>query len=122
MIAQIKKSFFALSVAVLSIPATALAQFSTPTNPQAEYGISDSSIAEILSTLLQGLLALIAVVAIIAFVVAGILYLTSGGDEERAKNAKNVMIMAIIGVIVALLGYVAVNTVSDWLVTDSPNW
>jgi len=48
---------------------------------------------------------------LMGLVYGGILYMTSGGSEERVKQAKNVITYAIIGLVVAILSYILVNTV-----------
>ena len=55
----------------------------------------------------------------IGFVIAGILYLTAAGNESQAEKAKNAMTYSIIGVIVALVGYVIIQAVSAWLGTST---
>ena len=64
---------------------------------------------------MQWLLFIVAFVAVIAFVIAGILYLTSAGNEDRMQSAKNAMIAGIIGVIVALLGLVILFAADNFL-------
>ena len=64
---------------------------------------------------MKWLLAILGFIAIIGFVIAGILYLTAAGDEKRIGTAKNAMTYSIVGVIVALVGYVIVGAVDSWL-------
>ncbi len=40
---------------------------------------------------------------VIVFVIAGAMYMMSSGDPEKTKSAKNLMIFAIVGLIVALI-------------------
>jgi hypothetical protein len=78
-------------------------------------GLPGGSISEIIFSLAGWLLIILGSIAVIGFVIAGILYLTSAGDEDRMKKAKQGMIYAIIGVVVGLLGYVIVQAVDTWL-------
>jgi len=114
MITAVRRSFFALSVAMLTVPALVAAQFAT-TPGTAETGLPQSTIWEIIQALMQWLLYLIAFIAVIAFVIAGILYLTSAGNEDQANSAKNAMVYAIIGVLVALLGLIILAAANTWL-------
>jgi hypothetical protein len=59
-------------------------------------------IATVLFNALQFLLSVFGFIAIMALVVSGLLYLTSGGNEERVKTAKKAAAYAIVGIIVAL--------------------
>lgn len=53
----------------------------------------------------------IGAVAVIALIVGGLRYVLSGGDPKAAAGAKNAIVFALIGLVVALLAYAAVNTV-----------
>lgn len=68
-----------------------------------------------LSTILNWLLGILGVVALIAFVIAGFMYIFSAGDEEKAEKAKNTMLYAIIGVVVALIGYIIIKVIQGFL-------
>lgn len=109
MIKKIKKAFYAVfAFTIVATPVAALAQFTTPTTTG---GLSDKSILVILQTLMNWLLSLIGVLGILGFVVAGILYITAAGDEDKITSAKKTMTWSIVGVLVALLGLVMVRTV-----------
>ena len=45
------------------------------------------------------------VAAVIAIVVGGIMYITSAGDEKRVQAAKNTILYAVVGMIIALLAW-----------------
>ncbi|MEA3273088.1 MAG: pilin, partial [Patescibacteria group bacterium] len=77
-------------------------------------GLPDGSISEIVFNLASWLLILLGSFAVIGFVISGILYLTSAGNEDRMETAKKGMIYSIIGVIVGLLGYIIVQAVDTW--------
>lgn len=68
-------------------------------------------IRQILANFLNWLLGIIGIVAIIAFAISGLLYLTSAGDESRMGTAKKAMVYSIIGIIVALSGFVLIKAI-----------
>lgn len=76
-------------------------------------GLPDNSggIADILSSILSWLLGVLGVIAIISFVISGIMYLTASGNERQLDTAKRAMTYSIIGVVVALSGYIVVRAV-----------
>ncbi len=78
-------------------------------------GTPGGSIMGILASTMNWLLAIFGFLGIIGFVISGILYLTAAGDEGQAEKAKNAMMYSIIGVIVALLGFVIILAVDSWL-------
>lgn len=49
--------------------------------------------------------------AVIAIIIGGVRYITSQGDEKAVKGAKDTILYAVIGVVVALLAYAIVNFV-----------
>lgn len=106
---------FAFVVAVMAVPMVAFGQWSTGDTNAKSGGTPDASVYDIIRTTMNYLLAILGFLAIIAFVIAGILYLTAAGDEKRMGTAKNAMFYAIMGVIVALVGYVIVSAVDSWL-------
>jgi len=77
------------------------------------------SIAPPLSSLVENVanfvVSLIAVIAILVIVVAGIMYITSRGDENRVQGAKKALISGIVGLIVALLSFAIVSTISSFV-------
>ncbi|QQS61718.1 MAG: TrbC/VirB2 family protein [Candidatus Moraniibacteriota bacterium] len=79
------------------------------------YGLSSKTIAETIQNLMLWLLYILGMIAIIAFVISGIMYLTSGGDEKQTESAKRYMIGSIIGVVIALSGVIILTAVSNWL-------
>lgn len=77
------------------------------------FGLPDppGGIAKIIRNLLSWLLGIVGVIAIIGFVISGIQYLTSAGDEDRMKSAKRNMLYAIIGVVVTLSSFVVIQAI-----------
>lgn len=62
------------------------------------------------ATMIKNLLNTIATIfVVIGWVVAGILYLTSGGSPEKTGTAKKALIAAIIGTVVVALANMAVG-------------
>jgi multisubunit Na+/H+ antiporter MnhB subunit len=57
------------------------------------------------------LLFLIGAVSVIMLIIGGIRYTISQGDSSAVTSAKNTILYAIIGIIVALLAYAIVNFV-----------
>ena len=59
------------------------------------------------------LLYVIGAVAVIMIVIGGIRYTISNGDSGQITSAKNTILYAVIGLVVALLAYAIVNFVVD---------
>jgi hypothetical protein len=117
---KIKSIASAVSVALMAAPALALAAFD-PTAGGGT-GLPSGSIMGIVTNLMNWLLIIIGIMGVIGFAIAGILYLTAAGDEDRIKSAKSAMIYSIIGVIVAILGVVILNAAKNFLGGSGSNF
>ncbi|QQR78768.1 MAG: hypothetical protein IPJ68_00570 [Candidatus Moraniibacteriota bacterium] len=119
-----KLAIGAVNGLVLLAPATALALTNGSwadrgtTNYQSS-GLPTGTIYQIISSTLSWLLAILGFIAVIGFVISGILYLTAAGNETQIEKAKSAMTYSIIGVIVALMGYVIIQAVNAWLGTSA---
>ncbi|MDQ5976696.1 MAG: hypothetical protein QG664_609 [Patescibacteria group bacterium] len=112
---NMKNMFYAALVAVLTVPGFALAQWTPAVAPAGAGTLPKGSLFNIISNIMNWLLGLLGVFAIIGFVISGILYLTAAGDEAQQKKAKAQMTWSIIGVLVALAGWVIVTAVQALL-------
>lgn len=63
------------------------------------------------------MLFVIGAVAVIMLIFGGIKYVTSGGAQDAVTSAKNTIMYAIIGIVVALLAFAVVNFVVGGLQT-----
>lgn len=64
-----------------------------------------------LDTVLNILFAIIGAASVIMIIIGGFMYVTSAGNADRSKKAKNIILYAIIGLIVALFATAIVNFV-----------
>ncbi len=78
-------------------------------------GIKDVGPVDIILTFLKVALTLAAIIAVIAIVVSGFMYVTAGGDEQKAAKAKKALIYAIIGLVVIGISVAIVNLVVNTL-------
>lgn len=69
------------------------------------------STKEILQTIVKWLLSLTGTVAVISLLYGGFLYITSQGEENKAEQAKNIILYSVIGIIIIGISAVVVNVV-----------
>ncbi len=74
-------------------------------------GIAKGSIFDMALKFINFAITAIGVLGVIMFIYAGFMYMTAAGDEAKVTKAKNAMTYAIVGLVVAMLGFVAVYTV-----------
>lgn len=72
---------------------------------------TDASAVQIVQNVINFLLALMGVIAVLFLVIAGIMYITSFGDDAKAARAKKMILYVIIGLALIILSAVIVNTV-----------
>jgi hypothetical protein len=65
----------------------------------------------VVPTIINIMLFIVGILSVIMLIYGGIRYTASGGKDEHIKTAKNTIMYAIIGLIVAILGYAIVNWV-----------
>jgi hypothetical protein len=98
-------------VLAMTVPMVASAQLVTDPAPS----LPASSVTGIVISVMNWLLYLVGFLGVIGFAIAGILYLTAAGDDDRISKAKNAMLYSIIGVIVAIAGVVALQFAGNLL-------
>lgn len=70
-----------------------------------------TSLEDNIKTIVNVLLFLLGAIAVIMIIIGGIRYATSNGDAGQVKSAKDVILYAVIGLVVAILAYAIVNFV-----------
>lgn len=109
---KVKSLIYAVSVMSMAVPALVSAQFEQPAGTL----LPNQTVFQIITNIMNVLLAAVGVIGVIGFAIAGILYLTAAGDEGRIGTAKNAMMYSIIGVVVALAGLVALSFAENLLI------
>lgn len=70
---------------------------------------------DLITTIVNVLLFLIGVFSVIMIIYGGFRFVTSGGSAESVKTAKNTILYAIVGLVIAILSFAIVNFVLDSL-------
>lgn len=78
-------------------------------------GLSSTPVETIIMNVMNWLLAVLGFIAVLGFVISGMQYLLSAGDEGMAETAKRNMKYSIIGVIVALSGRILIMAINNLL-------
>jgi len=113
---NIKKIAYTIGAGVLALPtavgAIKVGDYVKPTTDTAGVGGLSGTVGDAVRIALGYIMSGIAIISIVGIVIGGLMYVISGGDEEKTKSAKSIIFASIIGLVVALLGYAIVNTVS----------
>jgi hypothetical protein len=74
-------------------------------------GAKNDSASSMITTVINTLLYVLGMIAVLMIVIGGIRYTTSNGDSSAVKGAKDTILYAIVGLIIAMLAYAIVNFV-----------
>lgn len=77
--------------------------------------------AGVFSEISSVLLFIVGAIAVIMIVIGGLRYVISGGDATQVTAAKNTIMYALVGIIIAILAYAAVNFVINSFVPSGTN-
>lgn len=67
------------------------------------------------------ILYIVGIIAVIMLIIGGIRYVISGGDSKKVTDAKNTILYAIIGLVIAFLAFAIVNFVVSALPGSNDN-
>lgn len=76
-------------------------------------GNADTKTNKFVQNVISTLLFALGIIAVIVIIVGGIRYATSDGDSSKVKQAKDTILYAVVGLVVALISYGIVNFVID---------
>ncbi len=107
-----------ISTAMLNVQAaTAQTQLGEGVNGAKPEGAAEELFTDggVFQTIADVLLFLVGAVSVIMLIIGGIRYVISAGDQQAVTNAKNTILYAIVGIVVAFLAFAAVRFVVDQL-------
>lgn len=76
-------------------------------------GDAGTKLTSVIKTVVNLLAWMVGVAAVIMIILAGFKYITSGGDSAKVSSAKNTMVYALVGMVVAVLAQFLVHFVLD---------
>ncbi len=116
---MVKKIFASIGLVILlfAVGVSVFAQPTTPINLGPTYGNTTtiSGWVGMLVTVVKWFYYIIFIVAVLFILLSAFHFITSKGDTETTKKAKQELIYAIVGIVVALLSYGVVSLVQSSL-------
>jgi len=80
---------------------------------------AQSSVTSVVKTVLNVMSFIVGIIAVIMLVVAGIRFMTSGGDPQATSGARNTILYAVIGIVIVIMAQVIIAFVLNKVKTDS---
>lgn len=123
------KKYFAIFLAIFAIGAGLL--FAAPSTALAQYGIEETagtaelnkgntSVEQIIGTVIRGALGLVGVIFLILMIYSGYLWMIARGDESKVEHSLDTIKAAIIGIIIVALAYAITDFVINQVLTKNP--
>jgi|GEM_PF-2308514 len=79
--------------------------------------LKNDSLIAFINSIIDAALKLGAIVSVVAVILAGFMFVTAHGDEDKIKTAKNILLYAVIGMVILLgarmISEVIINTVTS---------
>ena len=72
-----------------------------------------TSLSNIVVKLINGLLIIAGILAAIYLIYGGVLYITAGGEAEKATKGRTAVINAVIGIVIILIAIIIVQWVNN---------
>ena len=114
---KIKNSILALAImfgaSFCAVPAFAATVFEDACSGSDSALCEDQStdVGSVVNVIVNTLLYVLGAVCVIVIIIGGVFYVTSMGNASSVEKAKNTILYAVIGLVVALLAYAIVNFV-----------
>ena len=106
-----------VSISLLLIPQKTYAyQFGTgesavEISPDTYYGEGDEGVDTLVETIFNAIITVSEIIFIVLFLIGGVMYLTSMGNEEQSSKARKLLLEAIVGLVIVLAAW----AVGTWL-------
>lgn len=84
-----------------------------------ETGLQPVSLGQTIATIIRFLLSLLGLIFVILIIYAGMLWMTSAGNDDKIDKAKKIMSAAIIGLVIVLAAYAITTFVIFTLLQSS---
>lgn len=74
-----------------------------------------------LTSILNAIILVMGIVAVIFIIIGGVNYITSSGDSNKVKKAKDTILYSVIGLVICALAFVIVNFVISSILKQGSN-
>ena len=92
-------------LAFLALPVLAATPY---TIEKVDVGLGTADLKTTVINIIQWVLGILALVAVVMIIIAGFMWMSAGGNEEKIEKAKKTITAAVIGLIIVLLAWAIV--------------
>ena len=105
-----KKIINLLSIALILISSIAICYGATETG-ELPNPLGTKDVSTLIGRIIKGALGVVGSLALLMFIYGGLIWMTSGGNEEKIKKGKGILIWAIFGIVIIFTSYSILNMV-----------
>ena len=105
---------------LLALPLVPATVFAASPAEQIKQGVTDvggtgdeEELSEGIKTIVNVMLFILGAIAVIMIIIGGIRYATSNGDSSQLQSAKNTILYAVVGLVIAILAYAIVQFIIE---------
>ena len=110
-----KKSLISLLLLMTFMFLVSFSFVSAITNAGNMNNLSTKSVREIIESVVNWTAGIAALISALIVVIAGVMWATAGGDEEKQGKARKMLISGIVGLVIALAALAIVNVATGLL-------
>lgn len=82
-----------------------------PAELKAECQAGQTGVRNLIAVVINVLTYIVGIAAVVMLIIAGLMYTVSGGDPDRLKTAKNMIIYSMVGIVIAFAGQAIIRFV-----------
>lgn len=71
----------------------------------ADAGLGDADLTTTIASIIRTVMGFLGIIAVIIILIGGFLWMTSGGNEEKVKKAKKVIVSGVIGLVIVIAAF-----------------
>jgi len=104
-----------VTVSVRAADSNSLLWGNQKSNIKTESGLGEKDPREIIASVIRVILGFLGIIAVIIIIMGGFKWMTSGGNDTKAKEARDMIVAGVIGLIIILAAFGIASFVTDKL-------
>lgn len=89
--------------------------------PSSDVGVPAVEASVLIANIVTAVFSLLGLICVVVIIAAGFRYVTSQGDSSSVSKAKNAILYAVVGLIVAILAFAITRFIADSVTESDPN-
>lgn len=82
-------------------------------------GTKESSVESVTKTVITAMLYFAGIASVLVIIIGGLMSITAGGDETKAKKGKQAVYNAVIGLVITVFAYIIVQVIYNFITSPT---